>query len=136
MALFDPRLVPIVRTYEGYPPVPSDRLTAQGLRDFFQRTSAQEAPADQVEEFTGPPPRQAAVLVPVIQRAEPTVLLTQRTAHLRKHAGQIAFPGGKMDENDESPTATALRETEEEIGLPAAQLEVIGSLPRYSVTPV
>src|SRR5580692_10096686 len=59
----------------------------------------------------------AAVLVPVIDRAEPTVLLTLRTAELTSHAGQVAFPGGKIDPTDESPVAAALREAKEETGL-------------------
>ena len=65
-----------------------------------------------------PPPRAAAVLVPVVERAdEPVVILTQRTATLRTHSGQIAFPGGKIDAADSSPLDAALREAEEEIGL-------------------
>jgi 8-oxo-dGTP pyrophosphatase MutT (NUDIX family) len=72
--------------------------------------------------------RAAAVLVPVIARAEPTVLLTQRTAHLADHAGQIAFPGGKIDADDASPAAAALREAEEEIALDRSLVERIGYL--------
>lgn len=85
----------------------------------------------------------AAVLVPIVQRnGEPTVLLTQRTAHLRDHPGQISFPGGRCEAADSSPVATALRETAEEIGLSSAQVDVIGYLPEYRtstgfrVTPV
>jgi 8-oxo-dGTP pyrophosphatase MutT (NUDIX family) len=55
--------------------------------------------------------------VPIIDGDDPTVLLTQRTAHLRDHAGQVSFPGGKIDASDESPAAAALREAEEEIAL-------------------
>ena len=66
------------------------------------------------------PVRPAAVLVPIVAREAPTVLLTQRSAHLPDHPGQIAFPGGKIDAGDESPLAAALREAEEEIGLDAA----------------
>ena len=72
--------------------------------------------------------RAAAVLVPVIARAEPTVLLTQRTAYLADHAGQIAFPGGKIDADDASPAAAALREAEEEIALDRSLVEPIGYL--------
>jgi 8-oxo-dGTP pyrophosphatase MutT (NUDIX family) len=72
--------------------------------------------------------RPAAVLVPVIDRPEPTVLLTLRTADLSSHAGQIAFPGGKIEPSDPSPAAAALREAEEEIGLDRGLVEPIGHL--------
>jgi 8-oxo-dGTP pyrophosphatase MutT (NUDIX family) len=74
------------------------------------------------------PVRFAAVLVPIIERDEPSVLFTQRTAHLADHAGQISFPGGKIDASDESPVAAALREAEEEIALPRRFVEPIGYL--------
>ncbi len=87
--------------------------------------------------------RPAAVLVPVVRRdAGLTVLLTRRTDHLYDHAGQISFPGGRSEAHDESPAATALRETFEEIGLPRSLVEVLGALPEYTtvtgyrVTPV
>jgi 8-oxo-dGTP pyrophosphatase MutT (NUDIX family) len=72
--------------------------------------------------------RPAAVLVPVIDRPEPTVLLTLRTADLASHAGQIAFPGGKIEPGDASPAAAALREAEEEIGLDPGLVDPIGHL--------
>ena len=72
--------------------------------------------------------RPAAVLVPIIARAEPTVLFTQRTAHLADHAGQISFPGGKIEAVDASPVAAALREAEEEIALDRRFVEPIGYL--------
>ncbi len=75
--------------------------------------------------------RPAAVLVPVIDRPEPTVLLTLRTANLGSHAGQIAFPGGKIDAGDNSPVAAALREAEEEIGLERSLVDPIGHLDLY-----
>ena len=76
--------------------------------------------------------RPAAVLVPLIDRAEGmTVLLTQRTAHLSAHAGQIAFPGGRIEEADADEIAAALRETEEEVGLPRELVSVIGRLDTY-----
>ncbi len=71
--------------------------------------------------------RDAAVLMPVVARAPAaTVLLTMRTPHLTTHAGQIAFPGGKIDPTDASPTAAALREAEEEIGLDPALVTPVG----------
>lgn len=78
------------------------------------------------------PPRPAAVLVGIVPRAEGlTVLLTQRTEHLAKHAGQIAFPGGKIDTTDASPVAAALREAAEEIGLEAGYVDPLGFLDAY-----
>jgi 8-oxo-dGTP pyrophosphatase MutT (NUDIX family) len=88
------------------------------------------------------PPRPAAVLVPIVARAELTVLLTERTAHLATHAGQIAFPGGKVESDDPDAVHTALREAEEEIGLSRALVEPLGFLDGYRtgtgflVTPV
>ncbi|MBL8488978.1 MAG: CoA pyrophosphatase [Rhodocyclaceae bacterium] len=85
----------------------------------------------------------AAVLVPLVARESGiTVLLTQRTAHLRDHAGQVSFPGGRSEESDPHPEATALREAAEEVGLDPRQVEILGRLPEYrtgtgfSVTPV
>ncbi|KPF88668.1 NUDIX hydrolase [Rhodopseudomonas sp. AAP120] len=77
------------------------------------------------------PIRPAAVLIPVIEHAEPTVLLTMRAAHLNDHAGQISFPGGKIDATDNSPLDAALREAEEEIGLDRSYVEPIGYLDVY-----
>src|SRR5215475_4661676 len=73
----------------------------------------------------------AAVLVPIVARAEPQVLLTQRTAELKSHSGQIAFPGGRIEPTDKSPTAAALREAHEEIGLDSKCVEPIGYLDLY-----
>lgn len=84
----------------------------------------------------------AAVLMAVTDRPEPGVLFTVRNAALRRHAGQVAFPGGKVDPEDEGPIGAALREAEEEIGLPASAVEVIGAVDVYrtitgfEVTPV
>ena len=84
----------------------------------------------------------AAVLMAIVLRESPTLLLTQRTSHLRDHPGQISFPGGRIEPTDASPTAAALREAEEEVGLDPRLVEVVGYLPRYvtgtgfEVTPV
>ena len=84
----------------------------------------------------------AAVLVAITDRAQPGVILTRRTEHLRRHAGQIAFPGGRVDPADADAIAAALREAEEEIALPPAAVAVIGVADRYrtgtgfDITPV
>lgn len=84
----------------------------------------------------------AAVLVPIVDRPSPTAILTVRTDALRKHAGQIAFPGGRIDPEDDGPVAAALREADEEIGLPREAVEIVGLADRYrtvtgyEVTPV
>lgn len=119
----------------------SESLTADWLRQRFPLARpcavAREAPLQQRE------PVAAAVLVPIVVRPSGlTVLLTQRTAHLRDHAGQISFPGGRCEAGDDSPIATALRESSEEVGIEARQVEILGTLPDYftgtgfRVTPV
>ena len=80
------------------------------------------------------PIRPAAVLVPIIDRAEPTILLTQRAQHLPDHPGQISFPGGKIDKTDASPLDAALREADEEIGLDRDGVEPLGYLDVYMTT--
>lgn len=90
----------------------------------------------------GPNGTPAAVLVAVTDRPQPGVLLTVRTATLRTHAGQVAFPGGRIDPEDAGPVAAALREAEEELGLPRALPMVVGTADPYStitgfrITPV
>jgi 8-oxo-dGTP pyrophosphatase MutT (NUDIX family) len=85
----------------------------------------------------------AAVLLPIIERADsPALLMTVRASHLRRHAGQISFPGGRLESGDADIAAAAMRETEEEIGIAAAAIEPIGYLPDhvvqtgYRITPV
>jgi len=80
------------------------------------------------------PIRPAAVLVPIIDRDEPTVLFTQRAVHLLDHAGQVSFPGGKIEAGDASPMAAALREAAEEIGLDRGFIEPLGYLDLYMTT--
>jgi 8-oxo-dGTP pyrophosphatase MutT (NUDIX family) len=77
------------------------------------------------------PVRPAAVLIPIVDHEEPTVLLTQRSAHLKEHSGQVAFPGGKIDATDASPLDAALREAEEEVGLDRSFIDPIGYLGVY-----
>lgn len=73
----------------------------------------------------------AAVLIPVVDRPEPTVVLTQRTDELPSHPGQVAFPGGKIDPGDDGPIGAALREAEEEIALPRAKVDLVGTTDLY-----
>jgi 8-oxo-dGTP pyrophosphatase MutT (NUDIX family) len=80
------------------------------------------------------PIRPAAVLVPIVDHPEPSVLLTQRAQHLPNHAGQISFPGGKIEKSDRNPLEAALRETDEEIGLDKTFIESFGYLDVYMTT--
>lgn len=74
---------------------------------------------------------EAAVLLPIVMRADPTILFTQRTQTLARHSGQVSFPGGRSEASDLSPVETALRETMEETGIAPAFVSVAGHLPRY-----
>jgi 8-oxo-dGTP pyrophosphatase MutT (NUDIX family) len=139
---FDPHAIPVLGIDDHLPAIPPERLGADALRRRFQ------APPDWMPEiaierrFTEREPTHASVLVPLVQRDEVTVLLTQRTDHLTDHPGQISFPGGRAEPEDKDAIATALREAEEEIGLHARHIDVLGSLPTYTtgtgfiVTPV
>ena len=136
--------IPVLGTDSHLPAVTADKLGGEALRERFTRI------AGWIPELIGDgrlaitrPPADASVLVPLVQRANgPQVLLTRRAAHLRDHAGQISFPGGRAEPGDHSPAATALREAHEEIGLPPDHVDVIGLLPAYTtstnfvVTPV
>jgi 8-oxo-dGTP pyrophosphatase MutT (NUDIX family) len=118
------------------PAVDALRLSAAAVRQRFAAPPVWKPEIEmdaRLAQLDGPP-RPAAVLVPLVQRDSGlNVLLTQRTAHLHDHAGQISFPGGRMEEVDETAVDTALRETHEEIGLAPHVVEVIGRLPDYVV---
>ena len=94
------------------------------------------------DEQIGAEITQAAVLVPIVDRPIPAVVLTLRPETMRKHPGQVSFPGGRIDPGDDGPVDAALREAEEEIGLKRADVEIIGTADRYrtitgfEVTPV
>ncbi|HHQ6721937.1 TPA: CoA pyrophosphatase [Serratia fonticola] len=108
------------------------------LADFISRFQLQQPQAVQISHNSRP----AAVLIPIVCRPEPTLLLTRRADSLRKHAGQVAFPGGKTDAEDGSPIITALREAQEEVAIPPQQVHVLGQLAPldsstgFQVTPV
>lgn len=138
----DPRVAELLGHDHHLPPVDSQRFSPQALVERFLSPPAWE-PDVSIERWATPSdPVHAAVLVPIVMRPEPAVLLTQRTATLRKHPGQISFPGGRCEPDDPDPVATALREAQEEVGLPPERVQVLGQMPRYTtgtgfiVTPV
>jgi 8-oxo-dGTP pyrophosphatase MutT (NUDIX family) len=142
--IIDPRAVPVAGTDAHLPAVAAERLAAAALRERFAQSPAW-VPDTQGDGglFEGYARTAASVLVPLVEReGGVTVLLTLRTTHLRAHAGHVAFPGGQADEADDGPVDTALRETEEEVGIERSYVEVIGQLPLYrtvtnfDVTPV
>jgi 8-oxo-dGTP pyrophosphatase MutT (NUDIX family) len=130
---FDPISIP-VESVAGETPLTPERLAMEWLRARFA-SPPQWLPEITNEHLLGQsrgPWVPAAVLFPIVAREQgPTLLLTQRTAHLHDHAGQVSLPGGRVDPTDNTPIETALRETEEEIGLDRRHIEVIGTLPDY-----
>jgi 8-oxo-dGTP pyrophosphatase MutT (NUDIX family) len=131
---FDPRLVPVLppgAAAIGLRAASVERLTPQGLRERFASPPAWAPELVKERRFTDRAPAAAAVLLPLVVRDRLSLLLTQRTAHLSTHSGQIAFPGGKVDADDADATAAALREAQEEIGLAPSHVEVLGTLPQY-----
>jgi len=120
-------------------------LTPERIAEGLAQPAQPPAPDDlhRVPQPDGARVTEAAVLVPLVARpAGLQLLLTQRTAHLDNHAGQISFPGGRVEESDANREDTALRETEEEIGLPRSAVILLGRLPIYEnlsgfrITPV
>lgn len=138
----DPRLATILGHDHHLPAVPRGHYERDALLGRFASPPAWQPDIEVEKWYRAPDPRPAAVLVPLVMRPAPTVLLTQRTAHLRKHAGQISFPGGRIEPEDASAVAAALREAQEEVGLSPERVEVLGRLPNYTtgtgfvVTPV
>jgi 8-oxo-dGTP pyrophosphatase MutT (NUDIX family) len=148
--LFDPRLTPTLPLETGLAAVGLDAMHPDALRQRFAAPPAWQSDVETDRWVQSEDTVPAAVLVPLVLRRSsetglwlpPRVLLTQRTAHLKKHGGQISFPGGRAEPSDESLTFTALREAQEEVGLPPQRVEVLGHLPTYvtgtgfEVTPV
>lgn len=140
--LFDPREVRVTQVDSHLQPVPAHVLQPQALRQRFAFPPAWQPELLTEKQFVDRAPVQAAVLIPIVTRSEPTVLLTLRTSHLSTHSGQIAFPGGKVDASDADVVAAALREAHEEVGLGREFVDVLGQLPVYvtgsmfHVTPV
>lgn len=142
--LFDAQTT-LVDSVAGEAALAPERLTSAWLREHFAEPrhwlpETINEPLLNAELAAAMP---AAVLIAIVAREEGlTLLFTQRTAHLTDHAGQVSFPGGRVEASDASPTETALRETEEEIGLSRQHVEVLGILPDYftatgyRVTPV
>ncbi|QWE16110.1 CoA pyrophosphatase [Polynucleobacter sp. AP-Nino-20-G2] len=151
---FDAQAIPIAQVCIGQSRVGEEYLQPLGIKSRFQNPPVWQPEitdenrhviaADIIarRQAAGKITR-AAVLIPLVLKTEGlSVLLTQRTDHLHDHAGQISFPGGRMDPEDLNPNETALRESEEEIGLHREGVEILGHLPQYltvsgySVTPV
>jgi 8-oxo-dGTP pyrophosphatase MutT (NUDIX family) len=142
---FDPQQLPI-EAIAGEPALAPERLTPAWLRGRFAGPSPAWTPEAGERAMAGREdraPTPASVLVPLVRRPHGlTLLLTQRTANLTDHPGQISFPGGRAEDYDTDAADTALREAEEEIGLARRHVEIIGSMPLYMtgtgycVTPV
>lgn len=142
MPFFDPSLVPVLSTDHHLPRVESQWLQPDALRRRFAAPPVWTPEVRTEAKFSDRRPAHASVLIPLVMRSQLSVLLTLRTPQLSTHSGQVAFPGGKVDPEDASAVATALREAREEVGLEPRYVEVIGSLPIYTtgsafiVTPV
>lgn len=141
--ILNPRAVPVTGTDAHLPSLDAASLSAQALRERLSRMQGWSPEIHGDGRLSERTPAAAAVLVPLVERDDGLhVLLTQRAAHLRDHAGQISFPGGRAEDYDADAAATALREAEEEVGLARDHVEVIGQLPVYTtvtqfvVTPV
>ena len=143
---FDPRLVPVSGVDAHLPPVDAKAMTPAALAQRFQTPRPWQPEVVREIRFSDRAPAQAAVLIPIVMHGTDadsmTVLLTERTAHLSTHSGQIAFPGGRVDECDVDAPAAAMREAFEEVGLEYRFVQVLGTLPVYvtgtafQVTPV
>lgn len=141
----DPKQYPVIGIDDHLPALPADALTADALRRRFAdvRPWTPEFHGDARLFALERDPIAASVLVPLVERDDGLrVLLTRRTDHLTDHAGQVSFPGGRAEIDDADVIDTALRETQEEVGLPRDRVQVLGPLNTYStvssyvVTPI
>lgn len=133
---FDPASQPWVVANDSLPAVPAGLLTPDLLRGTLSQPSTWTLELSRDNDLRYPgregAPVPAAVLIPLVTRDNGVhIMLTQRAAHLHDHAGQISFPGGRIETSDATPVAAALREAQEETGLPANHVEVLGSMPPY-----
>jgi len=144
---FDPREQPAVVANIDLDALPESALTPDALRAALSPARAWSVPLPGIQRDAPYPGREvpvlAAVLLALVMRPEGVrVVLTERASHLHDHAGQISFPGGRIEETDASPEAAALREAQDETGLPPAHVEVLGTMAPYvtatgfSITPV
>jgi 8-oxo-dGTP pyrophosphatase MutT (NUDIX family) len=149
-AIRDPRAVPVVGVDDHLPPLSPAQLSVAVIRARMAQAAQWQAPIvgdaarpEMVGLSADTVFRPASVLLPLVARADGLhVLLTRRTEHLRDHAGQISFPGGRAEPSDADAVQTALREAQEEVGLAPHSVEILGQMPlyttvtRYRVTPV
>jgi 8-oxo-dGTP pyrophosphatase MutT (NUDIX family) len=128
---FDPRSIPVLGVDAHLSDVPVQQLTPQALRQRFRHPPVWTPEHSVEKKFSNREPALAAVLLPLVMRDELMLLLTERSANMSTHSGQIALPGGKTDEADHDAVETALREAHEEVGLGREHVEVLGTLPTY-----
>ncbi len=128
---FDPRNNVALGVDSHLPAVSPGQLRPDALRLRFLQPPVWAPELLAEKKYAERASMHASVLVPIVMRERPTVLLTERTAHLSTHSGQIAFPGGKVDADDADAAATALREAQEEVGLAPEFVQVLGNLPVY-----
>jgi 8-oxo-dGTP pyrophosphatase MutT (NUDIX family) len=129
---FDPRAIPVHRVDNHLPSLTTAHWEIAEIERKFSQRVAWTPDFVSEPRFSDRPLAQAAVLVALVMRKDISVLLTQRTAHLSSHSGQIAFPGGKVDSSDAGVIEAALREAHEEVGLESRFTRVLGVMPTYT----